>query len=219
MSGGTYRPTPPVVSPWPMADPSSSPVLYPVPRQGEGTLALMAMPRAGEALAADVAALVAAEVTDVVCLLADDEMGRLGLVAEPDVVVAHGLRWHRLPTPDFGLPDEDEAVAVAEAVRERLDRGASVVVHCRAGIGRSSTFAAIVLMYDELEAWKVLSGARGRRVPETGAQRRFAARVAGRDAPRSPLAMQVGKAIGLKLAAVITAGIDGVRARRRGESC
>ena len=201
-----------------MADPASSPVLYPVPREGEGALALMAMPQAGEGLAADVAALVAAGITDVVCLLADDELHRLGLAAEPEVVAAHGLVWHRLPTPDFGLPDSDETATVVSAVRERLEDGASVVVHCRGGIGRSSTFAAIVLMHEgveERQVWKVLSEARGRRVPETGLQRRFAAQMAGRDAPGSPAAMQVGEAIGLKLAAVITARVDGLRARRR----
>lgn len=201
-----------------MADPVSSPVLYPVPWEGEGALALMAMPRAGEALAADVAALVAAGVTDVVCLLADDELQRLGLEHEPEVVSAHGLGWHRLPTPDFGLPDEDETATVVGAVRERLNEGASVVVHCRGGIGRSSTFAAIVLMHDGLDerkVWKVLSKARGRRVPETGAQRRFAAKLAGQVAPGSPGAVQMGEAIGLKLAAAITARIDGRRARRR----
>ncbi len=201
-----------------MADPVSSPVLYPVPREGEGVLALMAMPRPGEGLGADVAALAAAGITDVVCLLADDELGRLGLDAEPEVVAAHGLGWHRLPTPDFGLPAEEEAAAVAAVVLERLGEGASVVVHCRGGIGRSSTFAAIVLMHDglpERKVWKVLSEARGRRVPETGAQRRFAAKVAGLEAPGSPAAMQVGEAIGLKLAAALTARIDARRARRR----
>jgi len=193
-------------------------MLYPVRRDGAGTLALMAMPRTGEGLTCDVAALVDAGVTDLVCLLADDELDRLDLGAEPAVVAAHGLCWHRLPTPDFGLPDEEEAATVAAAVRERLGQGASVAVHCRGGIGRSSTFAAIVLMQeglDERTVWKTLSSARGRRVPETGAQRRFAAKVAGQDAPGSPAAMQVGEAIGLKLAAAITARIDGRRARRR----
>lgn len=201
-----------------MADPASSPVLYPVPREGEGALALMAMPQAGEGLVADVAALVAAGVTDVVCLLADDELHRLGLAAEPEVMAAHGLAWHRLPTPDFGLPDGDETATVVSAVLERLGDGASVVVHCRGGIGRSSTFAAIVLMHEgveERQVWKVLSEARGRRVPETGLQRRFAAQMAGHNAPGSPAAMQVGEAIGLKLAAAITARVDGLRARRR----
>ena len=47
-----------------MADPVSSPVLYSVPREGEGALALMARPRDGEGLVADVAALVAAAATD-----------------------------------------------------------------------------------------------------------------------------------------------------------
>jgi protein-tyrosine phosphatase len=198
---------------------TSSPELFPVPRSGRGALALMAAPRPGEALEDDVAALAAAGVTDVVCLLPDDELGRLGLAAEPDALARKGLRVHRLPVPDFGVPAEDAAAALAEVVADRLADGASVVVHCRGGIGRSSTVAATVLVREGLrpeEAWKVLAKARGRKVPETGIQERLVARVGGYADPRQSIATRVGEAIGLRLAAAV-AGV--VRRRQaRGEA-
>ncbi|MBI4940198.1 MAG: dual specificity protein phosphatase family protein [Actinobacteria bacterium] len=201
-----------------MAD-ATSPELYPVPRSGRGTLALMAAPRPGEALEDDVVALAAAGVTDVVCLLPDEELGRLGLAAEPDLLARKGLRVHRLPVPDFGVPADDDAATLAEVVTERLADGAHVVVHCRGGIGRSSTVAATVLVREGLrpqEAWAVLAKARRRKVPETGAQERLVARVGGYAEPPQSIATRVGEALGLRLAAAVAGVARRRRARRAG---
>ncbi len=177
-----------------------------MPRAGAGRLALSAAPRGGPALEAEVAAFAAAGVTDVVCLLPDDELVRLGLADEPEVLRRNGLRVHRLPVPDFGVPDEEATASLVEVVTDRLADGASVVVHCRGGVGRSSTVVAVLLMKDGLrpdEAWRVLATARGRRVPETTAQRRFAARAAGHPEPPVPLAVRAGEAVGLRIAAAV----------------
>jgi protein-tyrosine phosphatase len=48
-----------------------------------------------------------------------------------------------------------------------------VVVHCRAGIGRSSLIAGTVLVRFGIppeEAWRLITAARGFRVPETPEQ-------------------------------------------------
>ncbi len=177
----------------------------------------MAAPRPGDGLEVDVAALAAAGVTDVVCLLPDDELARLGLAAEPQVLQRQGLRLHRLPVPDFGVPDEADARALVAVLGERLVDGASVVVHCRGGVGRSATVAAAVLVGEGVrldDAWRVLATARGRRVPETSAQRRFAARLAGLPEPPTPIAIRLGEALGLRLAAAVT-GLTRSRGERR----
>ena len=179
----------------------------------------MAAPRSGEGLQDDAAALADAGVTDVVCLLPDDELARLGLAAEPDLLARKGLRVHRLPVPDFGVPAEDAAAALAEVVADRLSDGASVVVHCRGGVGRSSTVAATVLVREGLrpeEAWKVLARARGRRVPETGAQERLVARVGGYPDPPQSIATRVGEELGLRLAAAVAGVVRRRRGRRAG---
>lgn len=168
-----------------MAD-RPSPELFWVPRPGNGRLALMAAPRRGARLAADVAALTVAGVTDVVCLLPDAELARLGLAAEPDVLAHNGLRLHRFPVRDFGVPDGAQARGLAVTLAGRLAEGGSVVVHCRGGVGRSSTVAATVLVHEGFaadDAWRVLAAARGRPVPETRAQRAFVAAFAGTPLP------------------------------------
>ncbi len=49
--------------------------------------------------------------------------------------------------PDFGVPDDRGAYwAVAREVAKRLQGGEAVLVHCGAGIGRTGTFAASVLV-------------------------------------------------------------------------
>lgn len=163
-----------------------SPQLFWVPRPGPGRLALMAAPRPGDGLTADAAALAAVGVSDVVCLLPDAELARLGLAAEPDTLARNGIRLHRLPVPDFGVPDGTAARVLAATVVDRLARGACVVVHCRGGVGRSSTVAAVVLVREGVaadDAWRVLTTARGRPVPETRAQRAFVAAFAGTPLP------------------------------------
>jgi protein-tyrosine phosphatase len=64
---------------------------------------------------------------------------------------------------------------VTELVDE-LAGGRHVVVHCRMGIGRSSTVVAGVLMAQGVQArdaWKAVSDARGLEVPDTPEQRRW----------------------------------------------
>ena len=187
--------------------------LFAVPRDRPGTLALSPAPRGGAALAADVAELVAASVTDVVCLLPDGELARLGLTDEPDLLARNGIRVHRLPVPDFGVPVPEVAAVLADAVAARLADGAHVVVHCRGGVGRSSTVAALVLLREGLapdDAWRVLAQARGRRVPDTAAQERFVARAAG-------LPVRGGRgAAGAAVARGVVRVVDAVRSVRRG---
>jgi protein-tyrosine phosphatase len=188
-----------------------------VPRPGSGRLALMAAPRPGAGLAVDVAALAAAGVSDVVCLLPDAELVRLGLADEPDLLARNGVRLHRLPVRDFGVPDESAARVLAAIVAGRLAEGAVVVVHCRGGVGRSSTVAATVLVHEGLaadDAWRVLAAARGRPVPETRAQRAFVAAFAGTPPPRRPLRRALDTAA--EVAVTLVSGIASMAHRVRG---
>jgi protein-tyrosine phosphatase len=152
------------------------PSLFAIERPGPGRLGTMARPRGGPWLAEDLADLAAAGVTVLVSLLTDPEMISLGLTGEAAAAQAAGLDFVRLPTRDFHVPDRAAAVTLARELCARLAAGASVVVHCYGGVGRSSTLAAAVLVLEGLapsEAWDRIASARGRPVPETAEQRAF----------------------------------------------
>jgi protein-tyrosine phosphatase len=156
-------------------------MLFRITTGGPGRLATMARPPGGDRLAGELAGLAADGVDLLVCLLGQDELARLDLTAEPELAVAHGLEFHHLPTPDLTAPDPVAGRDLAVALHRRYRAGASIVVHCYGGVGRSSTVAAAVLVLDGLdpdEAFRRISAARGHPVPETPDQVAFVERLA-----------------------------------------
>lgn len=149
--------------------------LYAIDRDGPGRLWTMAAPDSTR-LTGELDALRQTGVTTLVSLLGDREAAGLGLAGERAAAERAGLRFVRLPTSDFGVPDPTDAVAAARGVRSDLLAGGGVAIHCRAGIGRSSLLAAVVLRLEGVrpaDAWTAIGRARGVRVPETQAQRDF----------------------------------------------
>lgn len=150
------------------------PELFTIQRSGPGTLSTMATPRGLGWLDEDMRALATAGVGVLVSLLTDDEMAELGLTAQAETARAAGLEFHRLPTPDRHVPDQGLGMALADRLRAHLKQGTGVAIHCRYGIGRSSTLAAMVMVAEGTEpeqALALISAARGMSVPDTGAQR------------------------------------------------
>jgi protein-tyrosine phosphatase len=152
------------------------PTLFTTKRTGPGCLSTMARPAGGDRLPDEMRDLAAAGVTVLVSMLSDSELAELDLAKEGDAAESAGLVFHRLPTPDRHVPDPVRVLALAGQLRSRLNEGASIVVHCREGIGRSSTLAAAILVLDGIAAsaaWDLISAARGMAVPDTTAQRDF----------------------------------------------
>lgn len=139
-----------------------------------GRLATMAHPRGLTALDADMAALRADGVDVVLSLQTAEERAELGLTDESGAAQRAGMTYREMPIRDMSTPNLAVAGSTVDDIVADLRAGRHVVVHCWAGIGRSSTIAAAVLIRlgaSAADACETVSGARGMRVPETQEQR------------------------------------------------
>jgi protein-tyrosine phosphatase len=74
------------------------------------------------------------------------DLGIAGLLQKAE---EEGIEVLHLPIPNYGVPADPEADdyrPLIEDVVERLERGKTVVIHCRGGLGRSGMVAASVLV-------------------------------------------------------------------------
>lgn len=79
--------------------------------------------------------------------------------------------WH--PIPDFHAPDVEAARVLLEELRNRLSAGEGLLLHCGAGIGRSGTMAAALLVTMGLavdDATATVAAHRPMAGPEVGVQ-------------------------------------------------
>jgi protein-tyrosine phosphatase len=159
------------------------PRLYTVTLAGAGPLSIMAYPRGGDWLLDELHGLRRIGVEVLVCALTDAERVELGLVDEAAACATAGLRFVGIPIPDRGVPDDATLLPVLDQLHTALVAGGHVVIHCRAGIGRSSLLAGALLVRQGLEArdaWGRLATARGLAVPDTDQQRQWLQRFATR---------------------------------------
>jgi protein-tyrosine phosphatase len=103
----------------------------------------------------------------------DDERIECDLIEQAAAAEAVGLTYVGIPIENRTAPLDSFDFGPVESVHEMYRRGAHVVLHCWAGIGRSSLLAAVLLGMDGVEpaeAWRLISEARGFSVPDTGEQ-------------------------------------------------
>jgi protein-tyrosine phosphatase len=144
----------------------------------------MPRPRGGDWLADEIKMLKESGVDVIVSALDLDEATELDLLQEEDCCRLGGVEFISFPIPDRSVPDSADAFeGLLDRVDKQLREGRGVVVHCRAGIGRSSLIAASLLMRCGLsvaEAFDLLAAARGFPVPDTPEQREWVERFAAR---------------------------------------
>lgn len=149
--------------------------VFPVALDAPGRLALMPRPRGDDWLENEVRGLRASGIDLIVSLLERAEAEELGLAREADACASAGVEFRSFPIPDRDVPPLDAMTrAFIEGVRDAVADGASTVIHCRMGIGRSSLIAAAVLQrfgVSAEDALDRLTRARGLPVPDTEAQR------------------------------------------------
>ena len=156
---------------------SVTPDLYRVRSFGDGFVAVMPRPRAGDWLEDEIAGLRRLGVSAMASLLEPDEARGLGLESEVTIARQQGLSFRQFPIPDRSTPVKLPAYArfIGELAEDVL-AGAGLAIHCRAGIGRSGLTAAATLVAlgeNPDQVFEQISAARGVQVPDTDAQRRW----------------------------------------------
>jgi protein-tyrosine phosphatase len=148
-----------------------------------GRLYLVALPGTHEPLERTWEDLRREGIQRIVCLAEPEEIrGKSAAYAAALEAQAVPCPVESFPIADFGVPDDREAFwALASSVGRRLTGGERVVIHCGAGIGRTGTLAACVLLAlgePPAQAEQEVSGAGSH--PETTAQRALVAWCAAR---------------------------------------
>ena len=101
-----------------------------------------------------------------VSLIETTEFEALGIGHLPTRIVEHGLWWCHLPIQDMCVPDqrfEDLWRTEGARLRAILRAGGSFVIHCWAGLGRTGTVAARLLVELGMAPAEAILGVRSAR--------------------------------------------------------
>ncbi len=157
------------------------PEVFWIPGPWPGRLAVSARPRGGDWLEDEVRGWRRAGIDVVVSLLTPEEERELELSDEGRLARMHGIRFVSFPVVDRGVPSSlPDTVTVLGDLRNALQAGKNVAIHCRQGIGRSALIAGGILVAAGVEphtALEMVGSARGLTVPETPEQRDWVERV------------------------------------------
>ena len=155
----------------------------PLPAQIGGRIWLQSMPGRFESFGSFLDEARARSLNLVVCLNPLEEVAALS--PSYHKAIAEGrlpFRWQHLPMRDFGLGSDPAAfVATVEQIAHGLTLGDSALLHCAAGIGRTGTVAACVLMQLGLDEHAALAAVRAAGSnPESAVQSGWIARFRAR---------------------------------------
>ncbi|SLN58786.1 hypothetical protein ROG8370_02684 [Roseovarius gaetbuli] len=157
----------------------------------------------------------------VLTLLEDHEFEMLSVPRLGESVAASGIEWHQLPIRDLDVPTLEAMEhwrAVSPKLHQIMERGGRIVVHCRGGLGRAGTVAALLLIERGRSAPDAINDVRSIRpgAIETAEQERWLAQIACHQDP-SGIRLQaslIGGAIGDSLGADIEfLSLDQIRQR------
>jgi protein-tyrosine phosphatase len=161
--------------------------MYWLSQLGPTRLAISARPQGGDSLDGEIRSFRSSGIDVLVSVITSEEITEFDLRKEPDYCRQHGIRFEWLPISDHDTPDSFRAVrGLAERLSKDLVARRGVLIHCQAGIGRSSLLAACTLCMmgvSVYRAFDLIARARGCNVPETELQRTWVERFAERVRP------------------------------------
>ena len=128
-------------------------------------------------LAADITIVSAWKPDLILTLVEHSEFALLGVPSFYDSMLRANLPWRHLPIRDAGVPDpsfEEAWLTTGSEARAILKRGGRILLHCRAGLGRTGMIAARLLVELGSTPGTAISAVRGARngTIETQAQER-----------------------------------------------
>ena len=114
----------------------------------------------------------------VLSLLEEHEYAGLGIPQFRETAIRAGVPWEFAPIPDGGVPGPEFDLAwraIAPRVANILREGGRVLIHCRAGLGRTGLVAASILVDFGASAQETLDAVRAARAKtiETTEQERY----------------------------------------------
>jgi len=134
-----------------------------VPSVRPGRLGTSGCPGTFRGLDTDLASLREARIDSVFCLLEDRDFRAWGV---PKLLVEYargGIRVHRHPIRDFGVPTLDEMTRAVDELEAALAAGRTALIHCAAGIGRTGTLTACLLVRHGLAPRSAIHAVRAHR--------------------------------------------------------
>jgi len=117
-------------------------------------------------LALDVQSLLAWDADMVISLTTREEMEEMRIAGLGEVLAVHGIKWKHLGFPDGSAPNAEWWSAwegASPKIHRVLERGGKVVIHCRGGLERAATVAALLQLERGIEldeALQVIAAAR-----------------------------------------------------------
>lgn len=100
-------------------------------------------------MAVDIDAIAAWGADVVLTLIEDHEFDLLSVRGLGEAVKAANMAWLHFPIRDVDVPATDTAGAwrkLSSQLHDQLERGGKVLIHCRGGLGRAGTVAALLLI-------------------------------------------------------------------------
>ncbi len=152
------------------------PIPYWIAKINDCDIGIAACPAGGRALEEELKVFKKSESLVMISLLTEKEERRLGLTQEKLIAEELGIRFIKFPIPDMSIPGFKIYVEFIDHLYELTMEKDKMLIHCRAGIGRSSLIALGLMTKDGTplsQSIQHVSRTRGFHVPQSISQRRL----------------------------------------------